>query len=134
MLSRAARKSQFADFYGATYSTVTSELLALTGDLDQARVVTSLQQEGGSADVVRALAEFAVETTWPGAANSVRYRSIGFRGIHLRPRPAAALVLADRNVSRVWRGMRRYRKQRRLREVGSIPDERLWRSSLAGIS
>jgi hypothetical protein len=85
-------------------------------------LATRLQQRLAPRDTVQEITEFAVET-WPGAAKTFRYRAIHRRerlGSHDLP----AVNFADRAVFGVWRRGRRYRKERWLREVASLPPAR----------
>jgi Glycosyl transferase family 2 len=95
-------------------------LRAIAGDaLDLA---TKLQQLAPR-EAVQEITEFAVET-WPGAAKTFRYKAIRLRQGLLGSHGLAALNSADRTACGVWRRAQRYRKERWLREVASIPGAR----------
>jgi hypothetical protein len=84
---------------------------------------TKMQQEGGPANVVQALADFAVQT-WPAAEETLRYRALRLRA---EPGPVfsiPALRIADRTASRAWRRAKAHTHRRRLGAVSSDPSGR----------
>jgi hypothetical protein len=86
-------------------------------------VATKLQQHLAPPETVREIAEFAVET-WPGAADTLRYKAIGLRQSVPSSRGLAPLNFADRMAAGVWRKTQRYRRGWWLREVSSLPGTR----------
>jgi Glycosyl transferase family 2 len=83
-------------------------------------VATKLQQHLAPPEAVQEVTDFAVQT-WPGAANTLRYKAIGLRQGLPGSRSLAALNFADRMAAGVWRKTQRYRRGRWLREVASLP-------------
>jgi glycosyl transferase family 2 len=96
-------------------------LRSIAGDaLDLA---TKLQQQLAPRGAVQEITEFAVET-WPDAAKTFRYKAIRLRQGLLDSHGLGALTFADRTACGVWRRAQRYRKERWLKEVASIPAAR----------
>jgi hypothetical protein len=86
-------------------------------------LATKMQHQLAPPESVQEVTDFAVET-WPGAANTLRYAALRRRPGLLGSRGLAPLTFADRMAAGMWRKAKRYRRDRWLRQVASLPGTR----------